>query len=186
MKKEPTTFGLSHEKLARLWGVGDDASADRAEPTEDQRQGEALRDQLAAALPLDPTISATLPEALSHVLEEFHPLPDSSVGSLLLDPHTEPAVVGQIKDRYRAKAESCTGALERQAATAIYYAAIAYALVFQENSWFRENRITTFSYGQLEAHFSQLLGIRWLTPDLVRLFERAQAICREKAKASPP
>jgi hypothetical protein len=186
MKKESTTFGLSHEKLARLWGVGDEAWADRAKPTQDQRKAEALRDQLAEALPLDPAVSVVLPEALSLVLEQFHPLADCSVGSLLLDSSADPTVVGQIKDRYRQKAESSACEAERQAATAIYYAAIAHALLFQEKAWFRENRITTFSYQELEAYFLQLHGLGWLTPELVRLFERAHVVCREKGKTPSP
>jgi len=186
MKDESTTFGLSQEKLASLWGVGDDTLADQDKPTPDQGKAEALRDQLAEALPLDPAVSTVLPEALRHVLEQFHPLPGCSVGSLLLDPHTDPAVVWQIKDRYRGKAESSPSELERQAATAIYYAAIAHALLFQEDSWFRENRITTFSYPELEAYFAQLLGIGWLTPEFVSLFRRAHTVCQERGKASPP
>jgi hypothetical protein len=186
MQDESTTFGLSHEKLAKLWGVGADAQADQDKPSEDQRRAELLRDQLAESLPLDPAVSSALPEALSHVLEQFNPLPGCSVGSLLLDPETDPVVVWQIKDWYRQKAESGPSAPKRQVATAVYYAAIAHALLFQEQSLFQENRITTFSYGDLEEHFSQLLSIRWLTPDLVGLFKRAYVVCRKRKEASGP
>jgi hypothetical protein len=186
MKDESTTFGLSQERLAKLWGVGDDTPADQDQPTEDQRRADLLRDQLAESLPLDPTVRSALPEALGHVLEQFNPLAGCSVGSLLLDPDTDPAVVRQIKDRYRQKAESCLSAPERQVATAIYYAALAHALLFQEKSLFRENRITTFSYRDLEEYFSQWLRVCWLTPDLAGLFKRAHGVCRERKEASGP
>jgi hypothetical protein len=143
-----------------------------------------LRDRLAEPLPLDPTVAHTLPESLSHVLEQFSPLTGCSIGGLLLDPDTDPAVVWQIKDRYREKAQSGPSEPERQVATAIYYAAIAHALLFHENSLFLENRITTFSYKELDGHFSQLLNIRWLTPELIGLFKRAHAICCERRRAS--
>lgn len=47
MEDEPTTFGLSHEKLARLWKVADETPADQDGPAKDQRRAELLRDRLA-------------------------------------------------------------------------------------------------------------------------------------------
>jgi len=184
MEDEPTTFGLSHEKLARLWEVGDDTPVDKDGSTKEQKRTELLRDRLAEPLPLDPTATRTLPVTLSYVLEHFTSFVGCSVRALLFDPDTDPSVIWQIKDRYREKAESCPSELERQVATAIYYAAIASALLFHEESLFRENRITMFSYRGLEEHFSQLLDIHWLTPDLASLFKRAHTICRERRKAN--
>ncbi|UCF15778.1 MAG: hypothetical protein JSW59_20475 [Phycisphaerales bacterium] len=183
MEDEPTTFGLSHKKLARLWKVGDDTPADQGEPTGDQERAELLRDRLAEHPPLDQTATRALPETLSHVLEKFAPFTGCSVGTLLLDPDTDPSVIWQIKDKYREIAESYPSEQERQVATTVYYAAIASALLFHEESLFRENRITTFSYSELEEHFSQLLDINWLTPDLASLFDRVRAICRERREA---
>jgi len=184
MEDEPTTFGLSHEKLARLWEVGNDTPADQDGPTEEQKKAELLRDRLAESLPLDPTATRTLPETLSYALEQFRPLMGCSIGALLLDPDIDPSVIWQIKDRYKERAQSCSSELECQVATAIYYAAIANALLFHEESLLRDDKITTFSYRELEEHFSQLLNIHWLTPDLASLFKRAHAICRERRKAS--
>lgn len=173
MENEPTTFGLSREKLARLWEVGDDTPAGQDGPTEEQKKAELLRDRLAEPLLLDPTATRMLPETLSFVLEQFRPLMGCSVGDLLLDPDTDPSVVWQIKDQYKERAQSCSSELEREVATAIYYAAIANALLFHEESLLRDDKITTFSYKQLNEHFSQLLNIPWLTPDMVGLFKRA-------------
>jgi len=174
MEDEPSAFGLSHEKLARLWEVGEDTPADQGGPTEEQKKAELLRDRLAEPLPLDLTATRTLPEDLSFVLEQFRPLAGCSVGDLLFDPDTDPSVVWQIKDRYKERAESCSSELEREAATVIYYAAIANALLFHEESLLRNDKITTFSHKELNEHFSRLLNIRWLTPDLVGLFKRAR------------
>ncbi|MBM4023817.1 MAG: hypothetical protein FJ280_00195 [Planctomycetes bacterium] len=186
MKDESTTFGLSREKLAQLWEVGNEARAHPDASSEDQARAEFLRDQLAEPVPLDSTVCSALPEALRHVLERFHPLAACSVGSLLLDPDTDPAVIRQIKDRYRRQAESGPSAPLRHVATALYYAAIAHAVLFQEKALFQANRITTFSYGELEEYFSQWLHAGWLTPDLVNLFQKAQAVCRERKEVSSP
>lgn len=184
MEDEPATFGLSHEKLARLWEVGVDAHLDKDRLTEEQKRAELLYDRLAEPLPLDPTVTHTLPATLSYVIEQFTPFVGCSVGALLLDPDTDPSVIRQIKERYREKAESCPSELELQVTTAIYYAAIASALLFHEESLFQESRITMFSYRELEEYFSQLLDVNWLTPDLASLFKRAHTICRERWKAT--
>ena len=184
MEEEPTTFGLSHEKLARLWKVGDDPPMDQDGPSKEQTRAELLCDRLTEPLPFDPTAARMLPKTLSYVLEQFTPFVNCSVGALLLDPDTDPSVIWQIKEQYREKAESCPSEVERQVATVIYYAAIASALLFHEETLFRENRITLFSFRELEAYFSQLLDIRWLTPNLASLFKRARTICRDRRQAS--
>jgi hypothetical protein len=184
MEDEPTTFDLSHEKLARLWEIGDNSPPDQDGLTKEQRRTEFLCDRLAEPLPFDPTAIGTLPMTLSYVFKHFTPFVGSSVGTLLFDPDTDPSIIWQIKEQYREKAESCPSKLERQVATVIYYTAIASALLFHVETLFRVNRITLFSYGELEEHFSQLLDIDWLTQDLICLFKRAATLCQEKGKAS--
>ncbi|MBN2314338.1 MAG: hypothetical protein JXM79_10440 [Sedimentisphaerales bacterium] len=184
MEDEPTTFGLSHEKLARLWEVGDDPPTHQEGLTKEQRRAELLCDRLAEPLQFDPTAGRLLPTTLRYVLGQFSPFVNCAVGALLLDPGTDPSVIWRIKEQYRAKAESCPSELERQVATVIYYAAIASALLFHEETLFRENRITLFSYRELEEHFSHLVNNDWLTHDLVSLFTRAHIGCQERRKAS--
>jgi len=183
-KDENSTFGLSYDKLARLWEVSYDIPAGQDKLTEEQKKAELLLDRLVEPIPLDPTVTSTFPGTLSYVLEQFRPFVGCSVGSLLLDPDTDPSVIWQIKDYYRGKAESYPSELERQISTIIYYAAIASALLFHEESLFKGKKITTLSYKELEEFFSQLLNIRCLTPDLVKLFKRAHTICRKRNEAS--
>lgn len=179
MKNEPTTFGLSREGLARLWEVGTDV-AEQDGSTENHKKTELLRDRLAEPwplagepLPLDPTATPMLPEPLNFVLEQFRPLTGCSVGDLLFDPNADPSVVWHIKDRCKERAQSCSSELEREAATVIYYAAIANALLFHEESHLPDGKITTFSHAELSEHFSRLRNIPWLTSDLVGLFKKA-------------
>jgi hypothetical protein len=174
MDDELYAFGLSYEKLAMLWEVGEDAPSDQDGPAENCRKAEFLRDQLAEPLPLDPAAARTLPEALSFVLEAFRPLTDCSVGDLLLDPGTDPSIILQIKDQYKQRAKSRSSEPQREAATVIYYAAIASALLFHEESLARDDKITTFSHEELNRHLSGLLNIPWLTSNLVSLFTRAR------------
>ena len=180
MEDRPTTFGSSHDRLAKLWKVGEDAHSDQNGPSKEHERLEFLCDRLAEPIPLDPNAARMLSAALSHVLEKFAPFVGFSIRAMLNEPNTDPSVIRLIKDKYREKAESSPSDLERQVATVIYYAAITSALLFHEKALFREDKITTFSYKELETHFSQLLENRWLTPELVNLFKKAHTICSEK------
>ena len=183
-KDKNSTFGLSYDKLARLWELSHNIPAGQDKITEEQKKTELLLDRLAEPMPLDPTVTSTFPETLSYILEQFRPFVDCSVGNLLLDPDTDPSVIWQIKEYYRGKAESYPSERERQVSTIIYYAAIASALLFHEEFLFKEEKITKLSYEELEKFFSQLLDIHWLTPELVKLYKRAHTICRKRNKAS--
>ena len=173
MKDKPTTFGLGHQELARLWRVGEDTAIVQDKPAGEQERAELLRDRLAEPWPPDSAVTHPLPEPLAVVLEQFKPLAGCCVGDLLFDPDADPSVIWQIKDSYKERARSASGTLERDAATVIYYAAIANALLFHE-ALLRDDKITTFSNEELHKHFSRLLDIPWLTPDLVGLFKKAR------------
>jgi len=173
MEDKPTTFGLGRQELARLWQVGADTPDDRGGPSEEHKRAELLRDRLAEPWPPDSAAARPLPEPLAIVLEQFKPLAGCCVGDLLFDPDADPSVIWQIKDSYKERARSGSATLERDAATVIYYAAIANALLFHE-ALLRDDKITTFSNKELHEHFSRLLSIPWLTPDLVSLFKTAR------------
>lgn len=178
MDNEPTTFGLSHEKLAKLWKVGEDMLADEDGPAEDQKKAELLRDRLAELLPLDLAMTGVLSQALSFVLEQFRPLPGSSLRNLLFDPSVDPTVIRQIKERYKERAKSCSSELEREAATVIYYAAIANALTHHGV------RITKLSYESLGRSFAELAKSNWLPPDMKQLFVEAHKGCSRHVEKS--
>ena len=65
---------------------------------------------------------------------------------------------------------------EHDAATAVYFAAIASALLFHDR------KITTFSYKSLDESFSKLINEKWIVKDIAELFDRACRVCRQKSK----
>jgi hypothetical protein len=174
MEDKPTTFGSSHDRLARLWKIGNDAQSDLDDPYKEHKREELLRDRLAEHLPLDPTASSMLSAALGHVLEHFAPFVGFSLGAMLNDSNTDPSVIWQIKERYKEKAKFCSSELEREVATIIYYAAIANALTYHGA------RITKLSYESLGQSFSELAKSNWLPPDLKQLFSDAHKGCSQR------
>lgn len=176
MKKKSSTFGLSSEKLARLLNIGSDTSRAKSQADQEQRKAELLRDWLSASLPLDVALVESLPKVLARVCRQLQPLARESFGNLLQDPGVDIAAIKKIKDCSKKLVKSAKSEAEHDAAAAIYYAAIANALVFHEQ------RITSFSYESLEDTFSELTENSWLSPELVRLFKKAQKLCRKKGQ----
>jgi hypothetical protein len=175
MSKEPSSFDLSPEKLARLWSVGSDVNKDEDEVDQEQKKAELLRDWLESALPLDPALAELLPTVLMRMFRELRPFAGESFNSLLLDPETDVSALKKIKSFSKKLVEAAKSEAEHDAAAAIYYAAIASVLVFHNQ------RITTFSYESLADSFSTSVENNWLTPGLVELFKKAGEFCQKKA-----
>jgi len=135
-----------------------------------------LRDWLSTTLPLNRAAVRLWPKIVSHLCEQLLPFAGDSFDRLLEDPKTDISALKQIKDFGKKLVEGAQSEVEHDAAAAIYYAAIASALVFHGR------RITTLSYEDLTNSFSALLESSWLTPNLVRLFKKAHKFCQRTAK----
>lgn len=175
MDKESTTFGLSPEKLARLLKIGSDESQSETNAGQrEQKKARLLQDWLAATLPVDAVFVESLPRVLRRLYQELKPLGSRPFGTLLQDPEADMSVIKKIKDCSKKLVESAKSEAEHDAATAVYYAAIASALVFHDQ------RITSFSYVNLMNSFASLKEQSWLTAELVKLYGEAYDSCQEK------
>jgi len=176
MDKESTTFRLSSEQLARLLSIGSYISEDKNQVDQEQKKAELLRDWLATKLPIEEVMVESLPTIIRRVCQELHPLAGEPFGNLLQDPETNITTIRRIKDYSKKLTTAAESEIEYDAAGAIYYAAIAGALVFHNK------KITKFPYGELRDSFSVLMKNSWLTPDLAQLFIEARKLCQKKAK----
>jgi hypothetical protein len=176
MDKESTTFGLSPETLARILKIGSDASRAEDEVSEERKKAELLADWLEATLPLDAALVGSLPKVLRRLCQELGPLASEPFGKLLQDPNTDLRAIRRIKGYSKKLVSRARSDAEHDAAVAIYYAAIANALLFHNR------RITKFSYVGLKESFSAIVEQNWLTADLKRLFNDACEFCDGKAR----
>jgi len=174
MDKESTTFGLTPKKLARLLKIGSEDS--RSGTDAEQQKARLLQDWLAATLPVDAVFVESLPRVLRRLYQELKPLGSKPFGSLLHDPEADMSVITKIKDCSKKLVASAKSEAEHDAATVIYYAAIASALVFHDQ------RITSFSYANLMSSFGALQEHSWLTAELVELYREACKLCQKKIK----
>jgi hypothetical protein len=176
MDKSSSTFGLSAEKLADLLKIGSDTGRAEDRADTESRKARLLRGWLSARLPLDAVLVESLPRILERVCRQLQPLAHESFGKLLQDPQADIEPIKKIKDYSKRLVKSAKSDAEHEAAAAIYYAAIANALLFHER------RITKLSYEHLEDTFLQLSQSSWISPELVGLFKKARRLCKAKAK----
>lgn len=175
MKKKSTTFGLEPEQLASLLGIGSETRRLYRKSNPDQKKAEMLRRRLRGTLPLDKSQVEMLPAVLSHLCHTIGLLAGETNMDLLLNPDTDIYLIKRVKDYYKKLSRHAESEVEYETAKAVYFAAIASALVFHKL------RITKFSYKNLKSLFASLLKKKWIPRDLAVLFNDARKYCKKKS-----
>ena len=174
MDKDSTTFGLKPDKLVQLWNIGEKTDRTNTEENQDQLKSELLRDRLAQKIPLDYLVAQILPKALAQICKNIQPFTGNSYNILLCDPLTEITILKKIKEDNKKIIQHMNSGSEYDVLVAVYYAAIASALVYHDQ------RITSFSYSHLKDKYISLLENNWLTQDLRNLYQQALYFCSKK------
>ncbi len=143
----------------------------------DQRcRSDVLFDILSSKLPADQVLMELLPQILKSLSGELESVSGKSLGDILLDPKTQIPVLRALKDYCRKLGVSAKDNIERDVALAIYFAAIAHGLVYQDV------KISEYSYEKLEQSFITLSEHEWIPTDLNKLFGEAAQYCSKKLK----
>lgn len=145
---EPTTFGLSTDKLIKLLGVVQEAQQESSNNT---RELVHLR-----------LLDQWLKRSLSNPAE-----PARSLETLLLDGTCPLGVLTQIKDIAKESVVTAKSTPACDTAKAVYYAAIASAWVHHQHS------LSTLNTRQLATAFLDLAHTPWMQKELAELFARA-------------
>jgi hypothetical protein len=177
MKKESTAIGVNPEQLQRLFNIGRDTKTPDKKMGGKQKKAEMLRRWLSQTLPLDKSQTNMLPAVLGQLCHTMGVLAGETIVSLLHSPSTDISLIERIKQYGKELSSRAESKAEHEAATALYYAAIAHALVFHGE------RITRFSYKKLENSFSRLVKEKWISKELSVLFKIAGKYCKEKVKS---
>ncbi|MEN6423896.1 MAG: hypothetical protein ABFE13_00925 [Phycisphaerales bacterium] len=177
MDRDSTRLGLNPDQLSRLWNIGDAVELYAVPNDSDQAKTEFLRDVLVERMPLEPMVTRVLSRALSQACEGVQPFPNNSYGLLLADPATDVTILTRVKDHAKELVRPVHSEGERQVLAAVYYAAIACALIYHDR------RISSFSFDCLAQQYKSLLEQAWLTSDLRDLFEKAKEYCDRKNAA---
>jgi len=169
--KEPSTDGFSPQGLAWLLRMGIDE--DRSDCQEETFEGKAelLDAFLAGPLPPDSVTADALPTLVARLCQELLPLGGRSIESILLDPSVDMATLKKVKDYGKRMASRKRSDSEHAAAVAVYYAAIAAAMVYHGQ------KITSHSLPYLRSSFKELAGAAWVGTKLSQLLDAAKVAC---------
>jgi len=164
---------MTVQQLRDLFKVG----RDPAEPSglDYDLKKELLEFALSQNLPLDRQQIAQLPEILGRLCQAMGRLTGDVIGEILKNPSSDLQMIKRVKNHAKHRAEKAGSREEHDAHAAVYYAAIAHALVFHDR------RITQFPYPALAETYSRLSKETWVSKDLVMLFKLARAYCQERA-----
>ena len=149
--------------------------ADSCDLTPDEAREDMLDRRLGGTLPLT-TIQAADLAAFVGEFRERLPLQGRALGEVLLDEETELDTLVEIKEHGKALSTSTESEVDRDIGLAIYYAAIASAILFCGEA------ITTRSPKALADVLGTLIDKRWLNPKLARHLGKACKICEKKMK----
>ncbi len=172
--REDRTYGLSPARLGRLLALGQQGGSEQANPRHGPTLSELLREILSSDLPLDPTSPDSLPVVLNWPSHEVLAVSGQTIGELLLDCRTDLEVIKALKDYAKELVHRGRPRSKQTVVTAIYYAAIANALVFHQH------RITKYSYCSLQEAYTELEQKPWIPSELKELFRRARSACRQR------
>ena len=177
MKEESAAHDINPEQLKRLFGIGRDTKNSDGRKGLSQQKADMLCRSLSQPLPLDKSQIDILPSTLGQLCHSIGLLAGETISELLSNPSTDIAAIRRIKRYSKQVSAQAKSTVENDVAIAIYYAAIAHALVF------RDRRITRFSFERLENSFSCLVKKRWISGDLSVLLKAASKYCEEKARS---
>ena len=156
---EDRTRKLNRDQLARP--LSTDAEDARAQ---------AMRELLLLAPPVSTDTSDPSAQQ-APASNKTVALPFRTIGDCLLDPEATVASITALKDHARKLVKHSENEAAQEAATALYYAAIASALVRHGE------KITELSAAQLLTGFARLRAEPWLPDTLHDLFEKARSLC---------
>jgi hypothetical protein len=175
--EDDTTYGLNPESLARLFEMGLEGMPPDGNPSGGPTPAEALRNILTNPLSLDPATPDSLPTVLNWPFDKVIAAAGGTVIDLLLDSGTDLAVIKVLKDYGKELARQGGPKGKQAAATIVYYAAIASALVFHQQ------KITKHRLDRLHEAYTALAGKPWIPSELRNLFRKASDVClRQKPK----
>jgi len=174
MKKKSTTFGLTTEKLSNLLKVCAESSNKDVDMETENKKTELLQDRLSETLLSGSLKDSPLSKELTHLCHISGIAAGETIRQLLANPTTDMQLINKIKEHGKILSQNAKTEAEHDTANALYYAAIAHALVYHNS------KITKFSYVELEKSLSMFIGKEWISKDLSELLKKAVKYCQDK------
>jgi hypothetical protein len=173
MAKDTDSLDLTDRQKMRLLDLAL-GPPDPSEPrSEDEERGDLLHDILRCSLPLRAGPREGSRGATTTSGQGLRSIVGPPIGELLQDPKTSLAVLSDIKQYAKARGNQAGSEVEKDVFLAVYFAAIAGALVYHRE------RITEHFAGSLTQFLHSFANAAWIPTDLVDLFRKAIPSCQE-------
>jgi len=169
-----SSHDLTCAQMAQLLGLATDRASQEVDGDSPDQTARILQDRLAGPLPMKSEVVEQLPVLLGKLQRGLLPGGGQSIGQLLLDAETSLETFKAIKSygKQLARREGCDS--DHAVAVAIYYAAIASAMIFHDK------RISRHSWGYLRDSFLDISERPWMPTNLARHFTKACKQCKNK------
>ena len=165
-------YTLKPRQLMDLLSIGAEADAfDSGELISDEQIRGYFASLVQRKIPNDASIVDSLLIFLGENERYGKRVSGRSLSEVLLDAATEPDLLRVIKDYSKKIYQTTVSKGENSIAAAIYYAAIAAALVHHDA------KISEHPWQTLKTAFEDLLAKPWMTPPLTGLLQEARERC---------
>ena len=173
MEKEQENLDLTAKQKTRLLSLGRSSKAFETSVDLEEKKADLLYDILTRTLPVDQSIVDSLPPALRSLSGKLRSVAGEPLRELLKNPKTDISVIKKIKFYAKESGASSKSKAESDIFLAIYYAAIASALLFHNK------KITQHLHEDLEMFFLSFTKKSWVPEDLKILFNKAYEHCQK-------
>ncbi|MFC1764637.1 hypothetical protein ACFL6U_21535 [Planctomycetota bacterium] len=167
MKSTKKKLRLNKKQTTRLLELGLQSDSELPQSNADTLKEQLLVDALRSKLPIDQALEEALPAMIQSLARELESLSGSSLGELLTSPETSTEILVKIKDHAKERGNTAQKETEREIALAVYYAAIAAALVHHNT------KISEHTDQNLKNAFNKLEQHAWMPTNLRTLFQEA-------------
>ena len=174
MKDKSTTYGLNPEKVVELLNIGKEVSS--APHEIDQQKLDLICEKLNETVPLYFSTEQIPSRKLQRLRHTIAILSGEPIGRLLQNPKTDITLIRMIKNYGRKLSGCAESEIEHHISNTIYYAAIAYALIYHNL------KITNYSYEKLRKSYDHLSKENWIPNNLIDLFRKASEYCQTRSK----
>ncbi|MFC1764044.1 hypothetical protein ACFL6U_18470 [Planctomycetota bacterium] len=175
MSKTYSVSRLGSIKVKQLLGDCLSHSVNLQEEDSEQMR-EHLQEELTEKCPLSAQPADRSTTIMEHIQLQTARHTGCTVGECLADPQTDIHLLVPIKDYYKDISHQTLTRADHHVAIAIYFGAVAHALVYHDQ------KISDYSYRDLQQSFCTLMQYDWMVPQLKILYQHAQGICEEQAR----
>jgi len=173
MTEKRTVLGLGPGNVRQFLDACLASPSPDGKVRETDRLAQLLQEQLAEKCPVSRVIARSGSWLLDRLQEKVRLDLSQPVRAVLLDDPTDLGTLRDIKDRYKKWAEKAPDKGMQRVYTAIYFAAIARALVAHAQ------RITRHAPAYLIQSFAVLAGEPWMASAVRDLYLEAKRICEQ-------